>query len=85
MSLGTVVVVAVLLGLIPALIARSRGGPFGFFWFLGTVLFPVALIMAVAAKDGRRKCPFCAEPVRSEAVVCPHCQRDIAAAPAAGS
>jgi len=29
-----------------------------------------------------KKCPFCAEDIRAEAVVCRHCNRDIAQAPA---
>lgn len=31
------------------------------------------------AKRGYRDCPFCAEPVRYAAAVCPHCRRDLPA------
>ena len=29
---------------------------------------------------GKRRCPFCAETIREEAVVCGHCQRDLSPA-----
>lgn len=74
-----IVILAVLLGLIPAFIARHRGGPFVFFWFIGALLFPVGLVLALIAKDGRKRCPSCDETVSAAAVVCPHCQRDIPA------
>lgn len=42
-----VIVVLALLGLFPALIARSRGRDFLNWWFFGASLFPIALIMAL--------------------------------------
>jgi hypothetical protein len=30
-----------------------------------------------AIRSGLRRCPYCAELVRSEAIVCKHCGRDI--------
>lgn len=75
MSGGTVFVVAVLLGLIPASIARGKGGGFWVFWILGSALFIVALPMALLMKDHRPTCPYCAEVVKPAALVCPHCQR----------
>jgi hypothetical protein len=42
------------------------------------LLFIVALPYALfGLKDKRPRCPSCAELVRPEAIVCPHCQRDI--------
>lgn len=68
---------AMLLGLIPAFIAKSKGGSFGGMWILGTLLFIFALPIALLSKDQRRRCPHCAEPVQPAANVCPHCQREL--------
>lgn len=46
-------------------------------FILGLILGPLGLIIAFTLKGDRRKCPFCAELVKPEAKVCPHCQRDI--------
>jgi predicted amidophosphoribosyltransferase len=43
----------------------------------GFLLGPLALLMFAVSPD-RAKCPHCAERVRFEAKVCPHCQRDLA-------
>ncbi len=48
----------------------------------GLLLGPLAFLMfftdGVASSQKPRKCPFCAELVKSEALVCKHCGRDIA-------
>jgi cytochrome c-type biogenesis protein len=44
-------VAAVLLGLIPAFIARSKGRNFYDWWFFGAALFPVAFVMALSKKS----------------------------------
>lgn len=84
-----IIIVAALLGLIPAFIAQSRGRSFGLWWIYGFLLFIVALIhsLFITRKDsteensqlssGMRKCPFCAEAVKTEAIKCKHCGSDI--------
>ncbi|WP_318386400.1 zinc ribbon domain-containing protein [Enterobacter sp.] len=81
--------VAIVLGIIPALIAQSKGRSFIGWWIYGFLLFIVALVHSLIIKkdsktfekemidDGMRKCPFCAEMVRNEAIKCKHCGSDI--------
>lgn len=80
------VVVLALAALIPAFIAARKTptrqtGTFLTYYVFGLLLWIVAVPAAIwAVKDERRRaCPHCAEPVRVEAVVCPHCKRDLPA------
>ncbi len=85
----------ILVGLIPAAIASSKGRNFFLWWFYGAMVFIVALPHALIMKSDRaaldqrsldtgdtKKCPHCAELIRAEAKVCRHCQRDLAEATA---
>ena len=79
------------LGLAVALIARSKGRE-TFFWFLygfgpWIVALPHALLMQSDVvgieqrlmAQGQRKCPFCAEMIKVDAMVCRYCGRDVPA------
>jgi len=80
-----ILIFVILLGLIPATIAKSKGYSFAGFWIYGALLFLVALPHALimepyrqgqegkAISEGRKKCRHCAEIIRGEAIVCQSC------------
>lgn len=80
---------AVLIGLIPATIAKNKGRGFLGWWIYGAALFIIALPHALLIKsdqkaldkeklsEGMKKCPHCAEIIRAEAKVCRFCSREV--------
>lgn len=77
------------LGLIPAAVASKRGYSFFAWWIYGALLWIVAMphalllkprteaLEAKALEQGGRRCPYCVEIIRLEAIVCKHCSRDV--------
>jgi hypothetical protein len=85
-----ILIFAVLLGLIPAAIAHSKGHNFFVWWLYGAAIWIVAIVHAVLLKQDQReleeravsqgdsrKCPHCAEIIKAEAKVCRFCGRDV--------
>lgn len=84
------VLVLLVLALIPAFIASSKGRSFALWYIYGVCLLIVAIPHSIIIisktteqKDKELKsagfveCPYCKEPVKAGAVVCPHCRREL--------
>ena len=76
-----ILIVACILGLIPAFIAKTKGRSFGLWYVYGVALFIVALIHSIYISKKPPKnyieCPFCKEYIKKDASICPHCRQKL--------
>ena len=68
-------------GIVVAMIASSKGYS-GFGWFLyGFLILPIAFVHALLLGNKEEKeriaCPYCAEKIKREAKICPHCKSEL--------
>lgn len=84
------VIIWIVLSIIAAIIARNKARSAIGFFLLAFFLSPiVGIVAALVAGPDRKKleekqiasgeykrCPYCAEVIRKEAIICPHCRHD---------
>ena len=68
-----------LLSVVPAYIAQTKGKSFGAWYVYGLFLLPIAFVHSLILGRDDRKCPHCAELVKLEATVCKHCNSKLEA------
>jgi hypothetical protein len=72
-----VILVWVILGLIAAYIYNQKGRSAAVGCMGGFILGPIGILLALLTRPNLKKCPYCAEYIKPEAVVCKHCGKEL--------
>lgn len=82
-----IIIIWIGLGIVGAMIASGKGNSGCGGFALGVLLGPIGLLIAFFSSDDEKekrrklgdtkKCPYCAEYVKQDAIVCKHCGRTL--------
>ena len=69
--------IALLCAVVAAFAGKRKGEALSSF-FLGLLLGPIGILIALSDWGGSKtRCPFCREFIDNQATVCAHCRRDL--------